>query len=566
MELEAIRFFGYPSTNPPGLVTLEFESADDLRQIRDSTRLGVLLLRNRDIEKLCEYRDAVWDRGKKHPSKGLPGYLLDNRKSSADTRMRLIRCEFQEPGRAKLSIQSLLEQAAGRSERHVYLIGIPSDTFDELKHKFERVRGGLSARPLAAHSEVNSDRPWPEEVLALLHREKVPVEVSSRYLGTSKDVQLVHQLILRASKLFQPVLIVGESGTGKELIAWSIHEQSERRTGPFRAVNCGAIPSELFESELFGTTKSAFTGAAEKEGLWRQAHLGTLFLDEIGDLAPDHQVKILRAMQEGTIRRVGSLEEERVDARIIAATNRNLAALVQAGQFREDLFYRIHGFVIYAPALRSHPEDIPQMAVRFWASITRNSSKTLSREVLDDLKGRRWLGNGRELKMFLSSLYGLFGDQAISLRHLRAVDGRPGLRTPRGSKSDAAQELNLRRMDQLRHHRKILEVLSSLKTSLRPILDESATDLRATTLARVVLQTYIEKLESQADQPEYFRSSSTRRMVTELGDALRDFSKVLESNAPGARKHWETHVEPRFKNADSACFTDIQKLLDGVEK
>jgi transcriptional regulator with PAS, ATPase and Fis domain len=562
MELESIRFFGYPADKLPCIFNIQFESGEDLKEIRERTRLGALVLKNSDLELLREFDTAISDRGRKHPAKGLRAHLLNNKKPIRDVKMPLIRCEYLELSRMKSSIRKLLTRAAEKGERNTYIIGVQPVRFKELKSEINSPHECTSKGETTNKGELS----WPEEALKLLSTEKVPKEVSSRYIGTSKDVQLVHQLILRAARLDYPVLIVGESGTGKELVAWSIHEQSDRRTGPFRVVNCGAIPSELFESELFGTRKNAFTDAMDKEGLWTQAHGGTLFLDEIGDLAINHQVKILRAMQEGSVRRVGDLEDKPVDARIITATNRNLASMVQTGQFREDLYYRIHGFVIYTPPLRSHPEDIPQMAMKFWADITKDSTKTLSSDILTELKSRRWQGNGRELKMFLSSLYGLFGDQKITLQHLRVVEGHPGLSSPQGDNALTSQKQSLRRMDQLRHLQRILEVLSSLKASLRPLLVENNIDLRTTTLIRVVLLGYVAKLESLGSQAELSGSNVSRKSVMALGDALQDFSQILETNANRARDFWQKGVQPLYQDADSNCFTEIQRLLDEVKK
>lgn len=156
------------------------------------------------------------------------------------------------------------------------------------------------------------------------------------------------------------MLILGDTGTGKELVARAIHDHSARRAKRFMLVNCGAIPYDLLESELFGHVKGAFTDATyDKPGLWELADKGTLFLDEIGDLHPNHQVKILRALEDKKIRPIGGTKEIEVDARIIAATNRDLFSMVQARQFREDLYYRLCPFPIYTPTLPDHPEDIP---------------------------------------------------------------------------------------------------------------------------------------------------------------------------------------------------------------
>jgi DNA-binding NtrC family response regulator len=199
-----------------------------------------------------------------------------------------------------------------------------------------------------------------------------------------------------------PVLIAGPSGVGKELIARAIHGSGERRAKPFVAVNCGAIPDNLVESLLFGHEKGAFTGATDRHtGKFVEASGGTLFLDEVGELPPAAQVKLLRAIQEGEVEPVGARKPVKVDARIISATNRDLAADVGAGRFREDLFYRLHVFPIAVPALAERPEDIAELVRHFLARFAAEEGKrirTISAEALGLLTAYRWPGNVRQLE------------------------------------------------------------------------------------------------------------------------------------------------------------------------
>ena len=201
------------------------------------------------------------------------------------------------------------------------------------------------------------------------------------------------------------VLITGETGAGKELIARFIHDASPRAEMAFVPVNCSAISPHLLESELFGHERGAFTGAmTAKRGLVEAAHRGTLFLDEVGDLHPDHQTKILRFLQEGKFRRVGSLEDRTVDVRVVAATNRVLEKAVQEGQFRQDLFYRLAVVPLHAPPLRERSSDIPALSKHFLDEFTRKESlpeMRLAPAALALLKKHRWPGNVRELKSVL---------------------------------------------------------------------------------------------------------------------------------------------------------------------
>lgn len=221
-------------------------------------------------------------------------------------------------------------------------------------------------------------------------------------IGQSKNMVEVFKLVGKVSRGRTAVLIQGESGTGKELIARAIHDNSPRATHRFIAVNCSAIPDTLLESELFGHTKGSFTGAhTMRRGLLEEASGGTFFLDEVGDLTPAGQAKLLRVLQEGEIRRVGSNESVRVDLRIIAASRRSLADLVATGRFREDLLYRLNTVTILLPALRERPEDIPLLAEFFLARYSDQKEvpvTSFSPSAMKSLVGYSWPGNVRELE------------------------------------------------------------------------------------------------------------------------------------------------------------------------
>lgn len=217
-------------------------------------------------------------------------------------------------------------------------------------------------------------------------------------IGRSAKFVECLKMVGRVAPTSLPVLITGESGTGKELIANAIHRRSRRSGGPFVTVNCGANPTELIESELFGHSKGSFTGATtERIGLWEEASGGTLFLDEITETAPQFQVKLLRALQEGEIRRVGSNKTIRVDARVIGATNRDIEAEVMAGRFRQDLMYRLNAVTIHIPPLRERAEDIPLLAFHF-AEKAGGEHISFAEETLALLKAYPWPGNVRELE------------------------------------------------------------------------------------------------------------------------------------------------------------------------
>ena len=221
-------------------------------------------------------------------------------------------------------------------------------------------------------------------------------------IGKSQGMQQVFDLAVRVAETDSSVLVLGESGTGKEVVARLIHFRSHRASGPFVTVNCSAIPENLLESELFGHKKGAFTGALYmKRGSFELANGGTLFLDEIGDMKLEMQAKILRALEEREVKKVGSEEETPVDVRVIAATNKDLGEEVKAGHFREDLFYRLNVVQIGIPPLRERKEDIPLLARHFLKVFSTEMKKAVadfSEEALNFLVGYDWPGNVRELK------------------------------------------------------------------------------------------------------------------------------------------------------------------------
>lgn len=221
-------------------------------------------------------------------------------------------------------------------------------------------------------------------------------------IGVSRPLQNVMKVVGRVAQSDAPVLVTGESGTGKELIARSIHAYSPRRKKEMLVINCGAIPENLLESELFGHEKGSFTGAiARRAGRFEDSHDSTLFLDEVGDLPANVQVKLLRVLQDGTFSRVGSNEIQKTDVRIVTATNKDLAKEVSEGRFREDLYYRLNVVEVELPPLRERQEDIPILAEFFLDRIARRNGTArmrLTGEAIEHLQKHRWPGNVRELE------------------------------------------------------------------------------------------------------------------------------------------------------------------------
>jgi two-component system response regulator PilR (NtrC family) len=244
-----------------------------------------------------------------------------------------------------------------------------------------------------------------------------------RLLGTSTAMHNMREMIARVARSQAPVHIFGESGTGKELVAKLIHESGPRREGPFIPVNCGAIPSELMESELFGHKRGSFTGAvSDQRGLIQSAEGGTLFLDEIADLPLHMQVKLLRVIQEKAVRPVGEQLEVSIDVRVLSATHKNLSQLVAEGKFREDLFYRVNVIELRVPSLRERPEDVPELAESILRRLGRRmkiAAPMLGDDALAALQAYAFPGNVRELENILERAITLSSTGEISAQDIQ---------------------------------------------------------------------------------------------------------------------------------------------------
>lgn len=280
--------------------------------------------------------------------------------------------------------------------------------------------------------------------------EEAPVD--SRLLGDSPPMRTLRNQVAKLARSQAPVYISGESGSGKELVARLIHEQGPRETQTFVPVNCGAIPSELMESEFFGHKKGSFTGAVEdKLGLFQAANGGTLFLDEVADLPLPMQVKLLRVIQEKAVRAVGGQQEVAVDVRVLCATHKDLAAEVAAGRFRQDLYYRLNVIELRVPPLRERREDIPLLTDRVLKRLAGDSglaAAAVSTEALEKLKSYRFPGNVRELENMLERAYTLCEDDVIQPHDLRLAET---------STADGGGEASLAQIDNLEDYLEDIE-------------------------------------------------------------------------------------------------------------
>lgn len=339
----------------------------------------------------------------------------------------LILLDLVMPGRSGLD---LLAELSERGVRAPVIVLTATNTVNAAVEAMKRGAADFVTKPFELDALRLKVRDKLEKGSLLEEVERLRDEVEDRQqlgkmVGRSEVMRKIFRSVERIAKSDATVLVTGASGTGKELVARAIHDYSPRSKGPFIAVNCGAIPENLIESELFGHEKGAFTGATNRrEGRFEAANSGTLFLDEIGELDSAVQVKLLRALQERTFERVGSSQSISVDVRIVSATNRDLAQEVSNGNFREDLYYRVAVVPVALPSLRERREDIRLLANTFLARI--GPEKKLTAAALGSLEGYNWPGNVRELENAIEHGLALCDGDTIDQGDLPISIGRAG--------------------------------------------------------------------------------------------------------------------------------------------
>ncbi|MCX5868753.1 MAG: sigma-54 dependent transcriptional regulator [Proteobacteria bacterium] len=338
-----------------------------------------------------------------------------------DEEAQIVLCDLNLPDTAGLNI---LQESLKANPDIAFILITSEGTLDSALQARRLGAYDYLARPFQPGELENAVQRASERTKLLYENRLLKEEIGLRYdfsriIGKSRPIQEIISLIKKVSLTKSTVLITGESGTGKELVAKAIHYNSRRASKPLVVVNCGAIPENLLESEMFGYRKGAFTGATgNRRGLFEESNGGTLFLDEIGELPLQLQPKILRAIQEEEIRPLGGNESIKLDLRIIVATNKNLEEEVAAGRFREELYYRLNVFNIHIPPLRERPDDIEPLVHHIWRNLCQQNNRTfreISPNAMVMLKNFPWPGNVREIENALEQSLLLLDERKIFL-------------------------------------------------------------------------------------------------------------------------------------------------------
>jgi DNA-binding NtrC family response regulator len=555
MKIEALKFLPGEPGLPPLRCDLQLISSDDLRRYKEEDQTVAYVIQSRHLGQIRKFHDLIVDRGEKHPAKELSKLLL------GQTKIPVIDGRYRDAGQLRRSVQRLVANAFKRGEHNLYFIGAEETVFHTLQEKAAAVP--LKSIVTARVSDTSAGAPGI--LLEMMTYCEEPQDLVQRFIGDSIEARLVRQFILHAAQVDDTVLILGDTGTGKEVVARAIHDYSERRAGKFVVVNCGGITQTLLESELFGHERGAFTDAKYKKiGMWQDADRGTLFLDEIGDLPLSDQVKILRALQNNEIRPVGSEKTIAVNARVIAATNRDLYSMVGNGQFREDLYYRLREFFIRTPVLRKHPDDIPALARYFWQHINRDKLGMLPEDIIAELRSYQWPGNARELKNVLTTLRSLFGTENLRVDHLRAIFMLHGHVPPEESKEVSKKEIGLQQVQSLNHLKRVEEVVRACEIAVKPLARTGRIAEHHVSALQESVRFRLNELEILCFNPLFFAGEANYSMVNSFKGKLAYFLGLLQQDTYQAMDYWKKDVENELGKVLSDTSQHISLLLNSA--
>ncbi|MFH2058390.1 MAG: sigma 54-interacting transcriptional regulator [Pseudomonadota bacterium] len=539
MKIHALKYSTSLSDYGPVPVIFDIKTQEDLKPYLNLEEPTLYLINQDDASRILNLKDIIINRGTKHPAKSLSFYLLKK------DIIPLVDGNFTGTSQVKRSIKAFLKNAVKTKENKLFLVTAAPDIFTETN--CGQIAGNKSYNIMARPKDDDQNR-------------------KLSYLGDSEKIEKVRQNILVAAKVNYPVLILGPSGTGKELVANEIHINSKRANNNMITVNCGAIPENLLESELFGYKKGAFSGAAaDKVGKWKLADKGTLFLDEIGDLKLDHQVKILRAISTNTFYPVGSEKAEKADVRILAATNRDIHPLSHKDQFREDLYYRLAGIIIQTPALKNHAEDIPGMVDKIWPKIIKENMDSkknkdkilnpeLSAEVIRKLQTMHWPGNVRQLKNILRRLYAYVGE-------LKTINADDLVSVVQYETAGASKETE--KIAKIHRIKQAMAIFQATEATLDFRIKNYDPEYTQESFIDAGAQFHLDEIDSLCKDPLNL-SEPVFLILNDLKGKLIYFSHLFNQNSEEAFGYWKNQVKPTLKSSLEKVHEEYSKFSDSA--
>lgn len=537
------------------------EYADFLPRVSGDTP-SVYTISEGQSARLQKYKDKIADRGQKNRKKPLSSYFLGAK------RVPLLHYSFQSSRKAENSILKFLEKAAGMPSGNgikTFFLALPDEEFKLLckRHGKKNIASLFSEKAITDKRDATGTDFADDKLNSLV--DDIPAKSKggeTDFKGVTQETKQVNEWIDMAANHDFPVIITGETGTGKNVVAGCIHKKSSRGDHPFCTINCSAISSSVFESELFGHRKGAFTGATEdRKGVLREACGGTVLLDEIGDMPLEQQAKVLDAIEKQEVKPVGFDKPVKINVRILAATNRNLIAMIKNNTFRQDLYHRLSTFHIPLKPLREQIENIEFLAQFFWAKISMGESDPLPADMIQELIRYRWPGNVRELRSVLASLFYYFRRRGkFTAEQLRSVFRLFSHVEPSDTPL-SPHEISLHKAECLRHLKQAEDSLLTMKYLFEPIIEGK--EKKFPELFPITIKNRMNELEFLNRRPLLFYDEGTFSTFTLLKGQLAYFFELLQQGQDeNAMAFLRDKLYKHLQKSQSTLFKAVNAVLN----